>query len=269
MRLLIALFLALTLGAGELSANEHVERLAQALHLDDVIEILGQEGAVQGSDLDHALLDGQGGVFFQDQVRGLYDPDWMKDQIRQALVGHMTESQMTQAAIFFESDLGQTIISLENSARRAFADDGVEEIANSTYRQADRSSDRFRLIREYVQVNDLIEQNMQNALSSDYNFFRGVAEGQGTARDDTTILAELLAQQDDTRVETEKWVYSFLLLAYQPLTQSQMRGNIAFSRTDAGQALNLAIFKGFDEMYDVISYQLGQAVAQALGASDL
>lgn len=64
-------------------------------------------------------------------------------------------------------------------------------------------------------------------------------------------------------------MYSFLLLAYKPLNESQMRENIAFSRTETGRALNLALFDGFDDMIDSISFQLGAAVAQALTASDL
>ena len=269
MRLLATLAIALTLWAAPLKANEQAERLTRALHLDEVMMILGEEGLTQGHDLDATLLDGQGGAFFLDQISGLYDPDWMIDQIGQAFVTNMTDTQMEQAAIFFEGDLGQTIVSLENSARRAFSDEAVEDIARTAYRQVDEGSEEFRLIAEYIQINDLIDRNVQNSLSSDYNFFRGVAAGQGNPADDSTLLAELLAQQDDTREETEQWVYSFLLLAYQPLTQAQMRENIAFSRTDAGKALNTAIFDGFDTMYDTISYQLGQTVARALGASDL
>ncbi len=35
------------------------------------------------------------------------------------------------------------------------------------------------------------------------------------------------------------------------------------------QALNAALFKGFDEMFDGISYRLGAAVAQVWQSSDL
>ena len=269
MRALVCFALALTLWAVPLRANEHVDRLTTALHIEEVMEILSAEGLEQGRQLDKSLLEGQGGSYFLKQVEGLYDPSWMTDQVKRAFAEAMTETQMEQAAIFFESDLGQTIISLENSARRAFSDEAVEEVARAAYQQADKGAAEYRLIEEYIEVNDLIEQNTQNSLSSDYYFFRGVAAGQGNPVDENTLLAELLAQHDDTKAETRDWVFSFLLLAYKPLTQAQLRENIAFSRTDAGKALNLAIFEGFDEMYDTISYKLGQAVAQALRASDL
>ncbi len=45
--------------------------------------------------------------------------------------------------------------------------------------------------------------------------------------------------------------------------------NIAFSRTETGQALNEALFQGFDYMIDAISYRMGEAVARAMDASDL
>ncbi|MGI9369446.1 MAG: DUF2059 domain-containing protein, partial [Ruegeria sp.] len=186
-----------------------------------------------------------------------------------ALDKHLSKTQLEQAAIFFESELGQSIISLENSARRAMSDDAIEEMANATYEEIDKKSGYFALVDEYIQVNDLIEQNVQSSISADFNFIRGIADGQGSTSDDRALLSQLLEQKDTTANNTKTWLYSFLLLAYQPLSEAQMRENIAFSRTDTGRALNRALFDGFDDVYDGISYQLGLAVADAMQASDL
>ena len=140
-------------------------------------------------------------------------------------------------------------------------------MARETYEATTRDSELFVLVDEYIQANDLIEQNVQGALSADFSFFKGL--DQDTLTDDGELLAELLSQKDSMTAETTIWLYSFLLLAYRPLDEVQMRENIAFSRTDTGRALNEALFDGFDRMFDSISYRLGATVAQVLKGSDL
>ena len=266
---LLAAATALVLATATLAASEQVERLMLAMQTSEFMEILSEEGRVQGQTINQAMLDGAGGAYFEMQINDLYDPVWMHMQISKAIEIRMTEEQLEQAAIFFESTLGQIIVSLENSARRALADEATEEMARIAFENADREDAFFRLVVEYVQVNDLIEQNVQGALSSDFSFYRGLANGQGGFSDEEALLEELLSQQEEMKAETIAWLYSFLLMAYRPLDESQMRENITFSRTDAGRALNRALFEGFDELIDNISFQLGAAVAQALRASDL
>lgn len=266
---LLAAAAALTLWAAPLAANEQVARLMQAMHLSEFMEILSEEGQGQGRAINESMLDGSGGTYFEAQIKELYDPVWMHEQLSHAVERNMTETQLEQAAIFFESELGQTIVSLENSARRALADETIEELARTAYVQIDRDDPFYRLVDEYVQVNDLIEKNVQGTLSADLSFYRGLASGQAGPANERALLGELLSQKDDTKAETTEWMYSFLLLAYKPLNESQMRENIAFSRTETGRALNLALFEGFDDLIDRISFQLGAAVAQALTASDL
>ncbi|TMV08587.1 DUF2059 domain-containing protein [Ruegeria sediminis] len=252
-----------------LAADEAVDRLASAMRIDEVVGILREEGLSYARDLDQDMLGGSGGSFFESQVEIIYATEAMKADLRNALDVGLTPGQIEQAALFFESDLGQMIIALENSARRAFSDDAVEEMAKANYAAVDRNSALFLLVDEYVQINDLVEQNLNGTLSADFNFLRGVADGQDVFSDDAALLSTLLTRKDETRKETEDWLYGFLLMAYQPLSEAQLRENIAFSRTEAGKALNTALFEGFDRMYDRISFELGFAVGGAMTASDL
>ncbi|WP_170439254.1 DUF2059 domain-containing protein [Ruegeria arenilitoris] len=268
MRLFLALWLVLAGWASAVTADQ-VDRLTKAMHLSDVMQILRDEGVAQGRELDKSLLDGEGGSFFEAQVEDLYDKAWMQAKIHDALAGGMSEGQLEQAALFFESDLGRAVVSLENSARRTFSEEAIEEMAMAAYREADRDAAYFRLIDEYVEINDLVDRNVRGALQADYNFFRGLADGQGITGDDGEMLAQLLAQGAQSEQQTREWLYSFLLFAYQPLSEAQLRENIAFSRTEAGQALNDALFAGLDTMFNELSYQLGVTVAQVLQASDL
>ncbi|WP_319547164.1 DUF2059 domain-containing protein [Ruegeria conchae] len=268
MRVLAAAIL-LVVWAVPLAANQQAERLMQAMHLSDFLEILSEEGLAQGLSIDESMLGGAGGSYFQAQVAELYDPSSMYERLSQSVGRIMTNAQLEQSSIFFESDLGQSIVSLENSARKALADDTIDQMARTAYFETDREDMFFRLVDEYVQVNDLIEQNVRGTISADFSFYRGLASGQNGSLDEASVLDELLSQHEQTKAETTEWMYSFLLLAYRPLNETQLRENIAFSRTDAGRALNAALFKSFDEMLNSISYQLGQAVAQAMSASEL
>ncbi|WP_171234295.1 DUF2059 domain-containing protein [Ruegeria sp. HKCCA6837] len=248
-------------------ANEKIDRLAQAMHLPDVMEILVQEGQEHRKNLDETMLSNTGGALFEAQVNDIYDPMWMQDHLTEAFETGMSDAQLDQAIVFFESDLGQTIVTLENSARQAMSDPTIEDMARDAFEETARTTTRFALVEEYIEANNLVEKNVQGSLTSDYNFFRGLDVD--SRADTQDLLTELLSQKDNRTADTEAWLYAFLLLAYRPLDEAQMRENIAFSRTETGQALNDALFDGFDRMFNDISYQLGQAVARALRASDL
>ena len=64
---------------------------------------------------------------------------------------------------------------------------------------------------------------------------------------------------DEIRRTTTEWVMSFLLLAYQPLSDADLETYIAFSQTPAGQDMNRAVFNAFDQMFIDISRSLGVA----------
>ncbi|GGH18107.1 hypothetical protein SAMN05444007_10128 [Cribrihabitans marinus] len=269
LRSLIAAAGVALLSAGPVPAREAAAELAEVLRLQEVAEILHDEGLAYGESLDADMLGGEGGAFFRQRVEQIYATGPMVETMRGALADTMTEAQIDQTAQFFAGELGQTILSLENSARRAFSDPEVEETMRDRVEAAGRDDPRIALIGEYIRTNQLIERNVEGAISSDYSFYRGLADGRQGRRDDRMMLSDLFSRRDETRAETEDWLYGFLSLAYQPLSEAEMRENIAFSASPAGQALNAALFEGFDRLYDRISYDLGQAVARAMGASEL
>ena len=207
------------------------------------------------------------GRFFRTQVDRIYDADRMRSQVVEVFDQSLTDRELDRAILFYESDLGQTIVSLEITARIALADETIEKMAQNAYENSDRDTELFRLVDEFIQINNLIEENVQNSISADYNFFRGMDFG--GVLDDAELLAQLLAQEDSMTEETQTWLYSFFLLAYQPLSDAQIRENIAFSRTETGRAINAALFDSFDQVFDTIYFELGQAVGQVLRGSDL
>lgn len=250
-------------------ADTDLERLSRAMKLEEVAEILRAEGLRYGASIDRDMLAGQGGAHFETVISGIYTEERIYRAVRTGLGAHMSPEQLRASVMFFESDLGQKVIGLENSARRAFSDPEIEEAAAQRYAETN-SDDRFlQQLTAYIEVNDLIEQNVDGALTADYSFFLGMSEGQGEGRDDEGMLATILEGRDDIRADTSDWLFGFLMLAYSPLSEAEMDENITFSQSDAGVALNAALFQGFDALYNGISYDLGVAVARAMQATDL
>ena len=93
------------------------------------------------------------------------------------------------------------------------------------------------------------------------------AEEQPVSEED--MLAEVWGQEDDVRAESAEWLFPYLLLAYEGLTEQEMRDYLAFSGTPGGKALNAAVFAAFDEMFVQLSEALGRAAADVLAGSDI
>jgi hypothetical protein len=83
------------------------------------------------------------------------------------------------------------------------------------------------------------------------------------------MLADVWSQEPDIRAETEGWLYPFLALAYEPLSDADIEAYLAFSESQAGQAMNAALFAAFDKVFSDISRDLGRAVAEMLSGRDI
>ncbi len=109
---LLAACLSLLFWSAPLGAAEKIDRLMDALRLSEVVEILQQEGKGQARELNETFLGGAGGDYFETRLEEIYDPDWMRNQIKGAFKESLTDSQLDRAILFFESELGQTIVAL-------------------------------------------------------------------------------------------------------------------------------------------------------------
>jgi hypothetical protein len=261
----VAALLALPAGAAP-----DMDHLADVLKLDEVIAVMREEGLRYGESLDEDMLAGTGGEYFRDRVRAIYDAEAMSGVVRSALADQMAPEDIAATAAFFETDLGQRILTLENAARKAMSDPAVEEIARANHDDLRDSDDpRLAQVARFVEVNELVDRNVASALNSNYHFFRGFVDGGGDRLSDDEILAQVWAQETELREDTENWLFGFLLMAYRPLTEDELDAYIAFSETESGQVLNGAFFEGFDEMYRTISHALGLATSGALDGSDI
>ena len=82
------------------------------------------------------------------------------------------------------------------------------------------------------------------------------------------MLAEVWGESD-VRRDTTEWLFPFLMLAYQPLSDQELDAYIAFSTTPAGQKANRAVFAAFDAMFVQVSKELGQSAGRLMAGQDI
>ncbi len=269
-RLGLSLAVLLFFNAGALHAAPTAGELARVLRVDELARALHHEGLDHAQSLDADMLEGRGGAHWGRQTARIYDVDRIVEAIRAVLSDDLGENEVIGTNAFFDSPLGQEILSLEIAARISMRDPDVEAAARAIFDDLKGTDDsRLALVTRFVTINDLVERNVAGAMSASYQFLRGLSDGGVTGLDDAAILAEVWAEEPATRDETESWLFAYLLMAYRPLTDDELQTYISFSESSAGQALNAALFDGFDLLYRGISYEMGLSLAGALAASDI
>lgn len=246
--------------------------LAGLLRMDETFAIMAEEGRVHGDDLEEAFFPGRGGAHWDETVAAIYDTARLRDRFLAAFAaayaGH--DADLAAAAAFFGTDLGQRILRLEIEARRAMLDPDITEEAEVQAEKMKEARDpRLRLIRDLIEAGDLLEMNVAAALTANLEFTRGLAE---TAPQDIPaeeMMADVWGQEAATRASTSTWLFSYMALAYGPLTDADLGAYVDFWETPAGQTLNAALFAGFDAAFAPVSRDLGLATGRIARGIDI
>jgi len=270
--ILVAAFLcALPLRA----ASADPAALLTTLRIPEMIAVMQDEGIAYGDELEEQLFPGAGGARWDEAVARVYDEPALLERFQSAFAARLAADPqaMDQIVGFFGTDRGQQILILEIEARRALLDEAVEEAAAvSVDDMRARDDPRLALLERFATANDLIEQNVSGALNANFAFYQGMSDGgafDGAKMTEADMLAEVWAQEPDIRAETESWLYPFLALAYKPLSDADVEAYLAFSESEAGRAMNAAMFAAFDEVFREISRDLGRAAAEMLSGQDI
>ncbi len=266
----VAILIAAPAGA----ASDEVAALEAALKLPDVFEVMSQEGRAYGAQLEADMFPGSGGAAWSAAVAQIYAVDRILPRFSDEFEAELARTGADTAAMldFFASDLGQRVTTLEISARRALLDEAVEDASRLKYDEMRAAGDpQVALVEEFVAVNGLIEANVSGAMNANYAFYQGLGDAGalGPEMSEDDIIGEIWSQEDVIRDETDIWIHSYLVMAYAPLTEAEMRDYIAFSQSEAGRALNAALFAGFDAVFVDVSRQLGRAAGGILAGRDL
>ena len=251
------------------NAQAQVTLTIDHLKLSELINIMRTEGLEYAATLNAEMLNGQGGAVWKDQIDAIYDTQLMTEVVRKKMA-KLPENQLRQINKFYGSNLGAKIIDLDIAARNAMTDNDIRNIAVDNYQAALAQDPQSLLqVNAIVIEGDLIKRNVTAGLTSNYRFYLGLVDGDFFDASEQEVIEQTWEQEDDIRLDRVKWMMGYLLLSYQSLDEAEMIELINFIKTQAGRALNAAIFEGFGAMYGDISYTLGGAVALNMVASDL
>ncbi|MFZ0099086.1 MAG: hypothetical protein WAK98_11425 [Gemmobacter sp.] len=251
-----------------------VQDLVSAMRISELAQVLQSEGEAYGVQLKDEMFPDRGGSDWAAMVTRIYQADGLTEEFTRSLSSELAGKPevATKAQAFFASPTGRKIIGLEIEARRAMLDDATEEAAKEAFGAMEaKGAPRVDALRRFVAANDLVEMNVMGALNANLAFYKGMSQGGAFTEDmtESDMLAEVWAQEDQVRQETEDWLWPYLALAYQPLSDEEMQAYQVFSEAPEGRALNAALFAAFDASFVRISGELGRAVALMVQGQDI
>lgn len=255
-------------------AGVTISRLGEVMQLDELFEVLREEGLAYGVALESEMFPGGGGPGWAAAVSEINDGRRLRARFNNALRVTLVSDPQSLAEIvdFFGSDLGSRILTLEIDARRAFLDTAAEEAAQvaADRRQAGRDP-RARQIERLIEAGDLLEMNVAGGLSGNLAFLTGLNETgiNGIRLPPDELLAQVWGQEAQIRDDTQTWLNAYLGLAYDPLTEAELDTYIGFWESRAGKRLNAALFAAFDAAFSRISQDLGRAAGEAMLGQDI
>ncbi len=256
------------------TVSSEISTLSKTLMIGRVMDVMRAEGLKHAADLSADLLAGQGDAAWRAVVEVIYDTEKMTARfdakLAEALAG--SPAAVTESAAFFTSPLGQRVLNLELEARVTLLDEAAEAAAKVAWDNIRvENAPRAPLLTEFVAANDLIESNVMGALNANLAFYRGLSSAGafGDPMPEDQMLAEVWGQEPEIRTETTDWLYPFLMLSYQPLSDAQLQSYIDFSLTASGQKLNAAVFVAFDAVMVALSRELGIAAGQLMLGQDI
>lgn len=251
-------------------ASVGIAHLMEVLRVNQTIQIMRLEGLKFGEELGQDMLPGGGGAPWAAEVSALYDTDKMVLVVERELSASLAEVELEPILAFYESPLGQRILTGEIKAREDFLNLATEDAARADFAKAQIETDpRWQQIESYIVANDLIEYNVIGAMNSSFMFYRGLTHGGLLEMTESDMLAEAWATEEQTRQDTREWMFAYLGAAYADLSVDELGAYTSFAKATAGQELNRALFAGYDRMYAELSLALGVAIAVSGSGEDL
>lgn len=254
------------------AATPRAEAVLSSLGVERMIEMMRLEGLDYGADLAEDLFPGQGGPRWGGIVEDIYDTTRMMEVFTEGFVESFDEEYLAEVEDFYASDLGKEVVALELATREAFLEEGVEDAARDAITDFQQNRpETYGQISEFIEVNNLIDENVIGALNANLAFMTALSDGGGfpTELTQNQILTDVWAQEAEIRQNSTEWLYAYLLMAYSSLSQDQMETYLELSRSEAGQALTRSLFEGFDDMFVQISHELGMAASTIMSSQEL
>lgn len=243
-----------------------------AMGLPEIIDVMREEGLIYGETIARDMFPSGMSPRWADAVSQVYDTDRMIAEMRAGFAAALQGKDIDQMLAFYGTDLGERIVMHEIAAREAMLDPALEAASKDMAAEAALAdTPRYQLITEFIAVNDLIEANVVGGLNANYAFVSGLLSGganvPGLTQD--SLLDDVWAQEPEIRATTTEWLYAFLLLAYEPLSDAELTDLIAYTKTPEGQDLTKALFAAFDTVFERVSRDLGSAASGFIISQEL
>lgn len=245
------------------ATQAELDALHDALRTDELMTILSEEGIAQSDDLRTDMFPNTGVAGWRLVVTSIYAPDKLDGLFRTAFNESLADVDISPLLAFYDEGAGREIATLELEARRAISSDDVEEAAKRAYEDLSQSdSRRLDLLQEFAERNKLIDRNVAGALNANVAFFRGLSTSEAFELPEDQMLNDVWSREEEIRADTEMWVFGYMTMAYQPINDEKLQSYVDLSGTDAGKALNRALFAGFNALFDEVSFEIGAAAAR-------
>lgn len=254
------------------AALQDARGLLKQIGMYDLLPIIREEGINYAAEMETDMFPGSGGGAWISAVERIYDINRMDAVVTERFAEAIEDADIAPLIAFFESDLGKEIVSLEISARRAMLDPSVENMSNEMVDIMRRDEEaRLGVLGGFIEANQLLETNIVGALNSNLAFYKGLKEGGAFEADisEEQMLTDVWEQEPDIRESTTEWIFAYLALAYQPLSDADIEVYTSLSKTPAGSEFNRALFAAFDTLFVDISWDLGVAAAQFMAGEDI
>ena len=273
MRILTVLLICLAPFAAQ--AQRLSDQVLDAMQIGPLFDILQDEAVASGLDLGAEMIPGRDLAGWEATLRRLNDPDRVLPDFRDAFAAALPDGPDGQGAAilaYLTTQPGSRIVALELSARVALNEPGIEDAVLQRFAEDRAAGDaRASAVERFIAVNDLVDRNVEGALAANAAFLTGLRDGADVPgfMGSGDVFGDVWAQEPAIRDSTRDWLQAFVSLAYRPLDDAEMTTHIAFSETDAGQAMNDAIFAAFDAVIVDLSYDTGTALARLLASEEL
>ena len=272
MRLLIV-FVCLWCGVAfaARAQTEVYNQLYEALHLNDIVDIIRAEGIEEANTTAGIYLKsrGQTGTFSAD-IDNLYDFTNLSTLILDGISSRLTEKDAEVALVFYSGVLGKNIAELEASARLAISDKAVEFMAIETAKSASsKDSKRIEMLKKNMEELELVEHNMKGAFASQYGFLTTLSRAGDIKLSQDQILSMLSGSEEDLRKDVSDWIMGYSYMAYKTLIDDELELYFDFLMSPSGKALNSVLFAVFNDLSVQTASALGELIALSREARDL
>ncbi|WP_224814921.1 hypothetical protein [Hasllibacter sp. MH4015] len=247
--------------------------MLDAMEVYRLLSIVAEENVASAPALEASLFPGRGGAEWVALMAELHTPERLSMLFEEGFPQDaMTPGQVAEVTEFMTSDLGRRLVAGEIEARVDFMDEDRVDMASAELADAmEADDDRLPILYEFNEVNGFIDRNVTGALNLRFALLRGLVDG-GAFDDDMgedLMLEQVWSQQDEIYRTTVEWLFSYQLAAYRDISDAELRAYVAFGETNAGRAVNAALFTAFDEMLGTLSYEIGRAAAGFIAVEDI